>query len=455
MIKLNTYCLSRLKNTMKKPIIFILLTLLIGILSLESCTPWTSFQTSPEKTALPAQSAAPANSIPVPLPIPGLNIRTVIVDTGQDGCYDNSRKIPCPKSGEQFYGQDSQYMGNQPVYRNNGDGTIADINTGLQWVQARGLKITWNDAMEGAAACRTGGFNDWRMPTIKELYSLINFNGGFHITEAASVPYIDTRYFELKYGNESAGERLIDCQDWSATTYVSTTMGGSPTVFGVNFADGRIKGYPKSRPGESNTLHKMYVRYVRGNPVYGNNDFMDNGNGTVTDRATGLMWMKSDSGIPMNWQQALDYAENLKYAGYDDWRLPNAKELQSIVDYSRSPLTTRSAAIDPVFQATSIESYYWTSTTHLDGPANMQGSAAVYIAFGRAMGYMPMPPGGPPRSGQQPPGPGSLQPIDVHGAGAQRSDPKAGNPADFPQGRGPQGDDVRINNYVRCVRDAR
>lgn len=44
--------------------------------------------------------------------------------------------------------------------------------------------------------------------------------------------------------------------------------------------------------------------------------------------------------------------------------------------------------------------------------------------------------------------------LDVHGAGAQRSDPKAGDPADYPQGRGPQGDAVRILNHVRCVRSA-
>ena len=42
--------------------------------------------------------------------------------------------------------------------------------------------------------------------------------------------------------------------------------------------------------------------------------------------------------------------------------------------------------------------------------------------------------------------------IDVHGAGAQRSDPKAGDPAMFPHGRGPQGDVIRINNFIRCVR---
>jgi hypothetical protein len=44
--------------------------------------------------------------------------------------------------------------------------------------------------------------------------------------------------------------------------------------------------------------------------------------------------------------------------------------------------------------------------------------------------------------------------CDVHGAGAQRSDPKTGDPAQFPHGRGPQGDVIRIFNYVRCVRTA-
>ena len=69
---------------------------------------------------------------------------------------------------------------------------------------------------------------------------------------ANSRPYLDTRYFDFAYGDESKGDRIIDCQDWSATPYVGKTMDGNATVFGVNFADGRIKGYPKvvsRRPG--------------------------------------------------------------------------------------------------------------------------------------------------------------------------------------------------------------
>jgi hypothetical protein len=284
-------------------------------------------------------------------------------------------------------------------------------------------------------------------------------------------PFMDTRFFKFAYGDERAGERVIDSQWATSSVYVANPN----QMFGVNFADGRIKGYGSSamhgRPAKT-----FFVLCVRGNPAYGKNDFRDNANGTVTDRATGLMWCKRDSGRGMNWEGALAWvqARNAeKYLGHNDWRLPNAKELQSILDYNRSPDTTSSAAIDPVFDCTSIKNeqgktdwpFYWSGTTHVGFSG---GGAAVYVAFGRASGWMsgfPGSGGGSPNRGRfgkgPPPGaPGAGAPssggyryVDVHGAGAQRSDPKAGDPSAFPHGRGPQGDVVRINNYVRLVRD--
>jgi hypothetical protein len=363
-----------------------------------------------------------------------------IVATGQTKCYDNHNEIVPPKPGQSFYGQDAQFRDAQPGYRDNGDGTVSDLATGLMWVKARGEKVSWADAMTGSKACRAGGHDDWRVPTIKELYSLIQFTGQCMAT-TGSKPFIDTKYFGFVYGDTARGKRMIDCQDWSSTKYVGTTMNGDATVFGVNFADGRIKGYPIFDP-RSRGPHKLFVRYVRGNPAYGRNDFQDNSDGTITDRATGLMWSKTDSGTGMNWQQALAWAQALNatnYLGHHDWRLPNAKELQSLVDYSRIP------AIAPIFQITPLTdgeyACFWTSTTHLDGPPGQSGSAAVYVAFGRALGWM-----------QFPPGMGPYRLLDVHGAGAQRSDPKSGDAAAFPHGRGPQGDVIRIQNFVRCVR---
>ncbi|MHC4434999.1 MAG: Lcl C-terminal domain-containing protein, partial [Planctomycetota bacterium] len=349
-----------------------------------------------------------------------------------------------------FYGQDAHYAGPQPSYQDNGDGTITDLVTGLMWQKTPDLvnQSTFVEAAINGLTLDLAGYTDWRMPTLKELYSLIDFRGHIRQTVEASTPYIDTNYFDFAYGNVNAGDRIIDAQYWSLTLYVGTTMNDAATVFGVNFADGRIKGYPRDMSPRGVPTH--FVRYVRGNPAYGRNNFVDNGDGTVTDLATNLMWQQADSGVGYNWRQALSYAESLDLAGYDDWRLPNAKELQSIVDYMRAPdaqnPTQVGPAIDPIFQITNIGTpqdpdypYFWSSTTHLDGPHNW----AVYVAFGKAWGYM-----------EQPPGSGNRNLLNVHGAGAQRSDPKDGDPANWPNGNGPQGDVVRIFNYVRCVRDA-
>jgi hypothetical protein len=357
------------------------------------------------------------------------------VDTNQDQCYSDSAQVACPQSGAAYYGQDAQHDGVQPSFQDNGDGTVTDLNTGLMWQQTPSSeKATLTEALTGAETFNLAGYDDWRLPTIKELYSLIDFTGCTRTTAEESTPYIDTDYFDFEYGDESAGERIIDAQYWSSTEYVGTTMGGNPTAFGVNFADGRIKGYG------TNMSH--FVRYVRGNTDYGVNDFVDNGNDTITDQATGLMWQQADSGTTYNWDGALSYCNDLSLAGYDDWRLPNAKELQSIVDYTRAPdasqAAQQSAAIDPIFDITNQDSFFWSSTTHTEGP-NAWGA---YLAFGQAWGCM-----------EDPQNPDTCNWLNVHGAGAQRSDPKTGDPNDWPEGNGPQGDLVRIYNYARCVRD--
>ncbi|MCP3903611.1 MAG: DUF1566 domain-containing protein [Planctomycetes bacterium] len=354
--------------------------------------------------------------------------QNVVVDTGQTGCYNQSAEITCPAPGEPFYGQDSQLDGAQPGYQDNGDGTVTDLNTALMWQKTPDFenKLAWSAAVTHAQGLELAGHDDWRLPTLKELYSLIDFMG----SQFSLTPYIDTAYFDFQYDPVETK----NTQYWSSTVYVGTTMQGDPTAFGVNFADGRIKGYPKDIG-----FFSAYVRCVRSDTEYGVNNFVDNGDGTVTDLASGLMWTKADSATEMNWEQALAYAENLEHAGYSDWSLPNAKELQGVVDYTRAPDATVQAqqgpAIDPIFDVTDAESWCWASTTHLDGPVP---DRAVYVCFGQAWGYM-----GPAGAGQW---------LNVHGAGSQRSDPKDGDPSAFPFGLGPQGDEIRIFNYVRCVR---
>ncbi|MGB5444956.1 MAG: DUF1566 domain-containing protein, partial [Psychromonas sp.] len=132
----------------------------------------------------------------------------------------------------------------------------------------------------------------------------------------------------------------------------------------------------------------------------------------------------------MNWEVALVYAESSRYAGYNDWRLPNAKELQSIVDYSGVFPTIDSS----MFNITKITNeagnvdypFFWTSTTnpYID-PRDAHGYwFAWYVAFGYGVDH---------------------EGNDLHGAGAVRFDSKAEGGADGPDGE-------RYYNYVRLVR---
>ena len=87
-------------------------------------------------------------------------------------------------------------------------------------------------------------------------------------------------------------------------------------------------------------------------------NFTDNGDGTVTDSNTGLMWQQGEAGS-MNWEDAITCCEGLSLAGYTDWRLPNIKELESITDDS-----LYNPAIDTNYFPDVYTSSYWSSTTH-------------------------------------------------------------------------------------------
>jgi len=354
-----------------------------------------------------------------------------IVGTGQHSFWDNEGvEISQPMQGESFYGQDAEFAQTNSVYTESSDGlTVKDEVTSLTWQKSHDTGIYYWAAtqriVDSLNKQNYGGYNDWRLPTIKELYSLWNASTGW--------PYIDTDYFTINYSNE---EDLSHAIFWSSDKYTGV-MGdtsentlGAELAFGVNFGTGHIKAYNISAGP------KHLVRAVRGNLSYGVNLFQNNGDSTISDLATGLMWQQSDSGSGMNWEQALQWvqeknAEN--YLGYNDWRLPNAKELQSLVDYTHSPGATDPAnvgpAIDPLFSCTGITNdggkadypYYWTNSSAIS-QANGIYDNAWYVAFGRAED-----------------GNGE----DLHGAGAVRFDAKV-----FGDGEGEE----RVMNYVRLVR---
>ena len=383
-----------------------------------------------------------------------------IVDTNQTLCYHSSTgDVEACYGG----GTDADVSGNQPSYTLSNDGlSVTDNVTGLIWQQSTDLNedglLNYDDKLfqsEAVTYCENlslAGRDDWRLPSVKEGYSLILFSGkdasSYLGTDTSTLtPFIDS-VFDWAFGDlesEESTDRIIDGQYASTTLYVSTTMNNNDTVFGVNYVDGRIKGYPTK-------TKEYYVRCVTGNTEYGVNAFVDNSDQTITDDATGLMWQQDDT-ESLNWDDAISQCETATTASFDDWRLPNAKELHSLVDYTVSPDTHSRAAIDSIFNSSSFENeegetdwgYYWSATTHVSNSDD--GSNAVYVSFGRALGYM------------------SASILDVHGAGSQRSDDKldvetepGAASAEGVDGtfyyKGPQGDILRNNNKVRCVRDA-
>lgn len=86
--------------------------------------------------------------------------------------------------------------------------------------------------------------------------------------------------------------------------------------------------------------------------------FTDNGDGTITDHATGLMWEKAVSAGTYSWTNAMPYAEAQTTAGHTDWRLPNINEMLSIADYSRF-----NPSVNSTFFPGAASTTFWSSTT--------------------------------------------------------------------------------------------
>lgn len=103
--------------------------------------------------------------------------------------------------------------------------------------------------------------------------------------------------------------------------------------------------------------------------------YTDNEDGTITDNNTGLVWQKGNGAGPFTWNGAFDHVVDLNtepcFAGTCDWRVPNVKELGSIVDYARA-----GPSMDPIFETT-VPISYWSSTSLAVVPGAESESAWV------------------------------------------------------------------------------
>ena len=225
-----------------------------------------------------------------------------------------------------------------------------DNTTNLTW-SLQTQSETWANATTtlpvAANAASRCGFTDWRLPTRRELLSIVH-NG-------TSNPSIDSAFFP----------GTVSGFYWSNDTYVP-----NPDVaWGVGFLDGFSNAGDKT--------FNIAVRLVRGAPAAVG--FTDNGDGTVTDTVTGLNWDQCSLGqsgatctgtaSTLNWPAALVTAVTANaanYKGRNDWRLPNKNELESIVK-----IDTSSPAIDTTAFPSTPSQFYWSSTTYTQSPADV------------------------------------------------------------------------------------
>jgi hypothetical protein len=263
-----------------------------------------------------------------------------------EGAATAGRRSCLPDTGQtihytQTFGEDSDFSGSGPSYVDNGDGTVTDQVTGLMWQKTDGGEMTWERAKEYARKLQLGGHVDWRLPYSIELFSIMDH--GRH------GPAMNTAYFartEARYW-------------WTDSSRVDDDS----KVWLVN-SGGGIGAHAKQETLSAGGERPVHVRCVRGDSPFGTGPRLsDNGDGTVTDQRTGLIWQKLGPNKAMTWEEALKYCDGLRVAGRDDWRLPNIKELRSISDDCKV-----NPSLDRAFFPGAQAAYYWSSTTHGNRP---------------------------------------------------------------------------------------
>ena len=264
--------------------------------------------------------------------------------------------------------------------RDNVTGMIWEVKTAdnkdstYTWGNRTSLVTAANAENSGSGLC---GITNWRVPSVNELFSIVNYNG--------ADPSIDSDYFPNTANRSFWSEQGV--------------VGNISNAWRVDFGNGQ-----NNRSAKSASYIVRLVSAATAAVSYTNNN-----NGTITDNTTGLMWKACDQGQAWdnnntaanltddnctadsnatdtyNWTAALTEAQNHTFAGYDDWRLPNVKELTSIADY-----TKENPSINPAFPNANNTASFWPSTlyanTALSNAAwNVNFNAGFMFANSRAV----------------------------------------------------------------------
>jgi hypothetical protein len=258
----------------------------------------------------------------VSVSLPGINLaqqKVVVIPLMDDCTYPPTDFVPDPSPSKDDYNLEGDI--------------VKDRVTGLIWQTSGSGPINYAGAV---SYCQTlepyEGINRFRLPTVHELMTIMDF-GGFP-------PLINDIFTDTSSNYY-----------WTSTQFA----GSIENVWVVGFLGGIV--YTRS----TQETNEFGVRCVMGQTVtYG--DFKDNDDGTVSDLATGLIWQQQEHSTTLSWSDAIDYCSDLELGDYKDWRLPNIKELHSIID---------AKLFDPAleffaFPEIGPEVYFWSATSDVD-----------------------------------------------------------------------------------------
>lgn len=246
-------------------------------------------------------------------------------------------------------------IGQSALYIDNGDGTISDSITELMWEQIKSSDYkTWAGAFARCDNLILAGYSDWRLPSKRSLVSIINFD--------AFSPAINTDYFF----NFGIGSSL-----WTSTV---TEYNNRHMVISVMFGNGYNNAATK--------LHKNHHLCVRDGQFTNQlqKSFTDNNDGIIQDNETELMWQKEQTDT-FDWNSAITYCENLSLSSFDDWRLPNIKDLESITEDVDFEIPVNSD-----YFPYSGQNKYWSSSTYQSDTT--QAWFVDFKGFGSILSYL-------------------------------------------------------------------
>lgn len=321
----------------------------------------------------------------------------------------------------------------EPRFTDNGNGTITDNLTGLMWLKDANCSdtlemgttytgtLTWQEALDFVKGVNNGtydispcgnytaSYTDWRLPSITELESLQQYG------QADPAAWLNSLGFQKVQRYDMFSTLYTGTAYWSSTSMGPTSVWGPENAYNITFT---ATGVPLNI-GFTNKTTKLTAWMVRsgvkgpsgheqpacvrasgqdvcfdtaeiaiscegtgqdGEHQWGvswpSPRFTDNNDGTVTDRLTGLVWLKDIACLGQgDFSEALAAVADLNanpgghacsgYTGsYSDWRLPNIREIASIIDFSQPANRSILPEGHPFLNEPTGTLYFWSSTTY-------------------------------------------------------------------------------------------